>query len=99
MKPNSEKNYIEAVKYFREAAEKGHSRAQFNSGVCYANGNGVLKSYTNAAKWYRKAAEQGNSKAKRQCKDCLGKFTGDFEFFCINLTRGLVKNAYVWKFV
>ena len=68
MKPNREKNYIEAVKYFREAAEKGHSRAQFNSGVCYANGNGVLKSYTNAAKWYRKAAEQGHSEAINKLK-------------------------------
>lgn len=53
------KNYVEAVKWYRKAAEQGLAEAQYNLGVCYANGQGITQSYTEAVKWYRKAAEQG----------------------------------------
>ena len=32
-----------AVEWYREAAEQGHAGAQFNLGVCYANGEGMSK--------------------------------------------------------
>ena len=44
---------------FRQAAEQGHASAQFNLGVMYANGEGVLKDEAEAVRWYRMAAEQG----------------------------------------
>ncbi len=37
------KDYVEAVKWYRKAAEQNHAVAQVNLGVCYANGNGVVK--------------------------------------------------------
>ncbi len=34
---------VEAVTWYRKAAEQGHAEAQFNLGVCYFNGKGVVK--------------------------------------------------------
>ena len=47
-----------------ELAEKGIADAQYNLGVCYANGQGVAKNMAEAVRWYRKAAEQGHTKAQ-----------------------------------
>ncbi|MGO8839442.1 MAG: tetratricopeptide repeat protein [Limisphaerales bacterium] len=35
-------NYAEAAEWFLKAAAQGHALAQFNAGVCYWNGHGVL---------------------------------------------------------
>jgi tetratricopeptide (TPR) repeat protein len=59
-----EKNYTQAVVWFRKAAEKGLKEAQYNLGVCYASGTGVTKDYTQAVSWFRKAAEQGYAEAQ-----------------------------------
>ena len=61
----SEKIYPGAVKCFRQAAEQGHAEAQYNLGVCYANGCGVPKDLQPAIYWYTKAAEQGNEDAQK----------------------------------
>ena len=45
-------------------AEQGDANAQFNLGVMYANGEGVIQDYKQAVKWYRKAAEQGDATAQ-----------------------------------
>ena len=37
---------------------------QFNLGVAYGKGKGVLKDWNQAAHWYRKAAEQGQARAQ-----------------------------------
>lgn len=47
-----------------ERAQKGDVTAQFNLGVMYSRGDGVLKDSTEAVKWYRKAAEQGDADAQ-----------------------------------
>ena len=49
---------------YRTLAEKGNPIAQFNLGVCYANGRGVSLDYAQAVEWYRKAAEQGDARAQ-----------------------------------
>jgi hypothetical protein len=54
-----EKDYVEAVKWYRKAAEQGDAKAQLNLGASYAKGDGVNKDTVQATKWYRKAAEQG----------------------------------------
>lgn len=59
------KDYAEAVKWYRKAAEQGDAAAQCNLGFCYYYGKDVLQNYTEAVKWYRKAAEQGNARAQR----------------------------------
>ena len=60
----------EAVKWYRKSAEQGNSNAQFNLGLCYACGFGVLRNDVEAVKWYRKAAEQGHSDAQYELGDC-----------------------------
>lgn len=55
------KNYTEAAKNYRKAAEQGHADGQNNLGAMYLNGYGVTKDYAEAVKWYRKAAEQGHA--------------------------------------
>ena len=45
-------------------ANQGDADAQYNLGVMYANGRGVLQDYAEAAYWYRLAADQGLSQAQ-----------------------------------
>jgi len=45
-------------------AEKGDLIAQYNLGVIYRDGEGVLKDFKEAVKWFRKAAEQGYDDAQ-----------------------------------
>ena len=63
------KDYAEAVRWWRKAAEQGDADAQYNLGWCYANGEGVTKDVAEAVRWYRKAAEQGLAKAKIKLND------------------------------
>jgi len=56
--------YNNAIKWFRKAADQGHSGAQVALGDMYYKGEGVAKDYAEAVKWFRKAAEQGNSYAQ-----------------------------------
>jgi len=56
-----EKNYIEAVEWYRKSAEQGYAEGQANLGYMYSNGYGVTKDYAEAVKWYRKSAEQGDA--------------------------------------
>ena len=60
----SPENDAELVKQFREDADLGYPKAQFNLGVMHANGRGGLKNDVEAVKWYRKAAEQGLANAQ-----------------------------------
>ena len=62
--------YEQAVDFFRKAAEQGHATAQYNLGVCYYNGQGVIQDYKEAVKWYRKAAEQGYANAQNNLGGC-----------------------------
>ena len=58
------KDYVEAVKWWRKAAEQGDVFAQYNLGLSYRNGCGVPEDDTEAVKWFRKAAEQGDARAQ-----------------------------------
>ena len=50
---------VEAVRWYRLAAEQGLALAQYNLGVMYDNGEGVPEDDVEAVRWYRLAAEQG----------------------------------------
>ena len=52
------------MRWYRQAAEKGSAKAQFNLGNLYYKGEGVARNYGEAAKWYRRAAAQGNAEAQ-----------------------------------
>ena len=53
-----EKDYTEAVRWFRKAAEKGNDLAQCQLGIRYYDGGGVKTDYDEAVKWFKKAIEQ-----------------------------------------
>ena len=74
-------DYVEAVKWFRQAAEQGNARAQCNLGWCYEAGKGVTQSWEEAVKWYQKSAEQGNARAQNN----LG--------WCYQYGKGLTQNS------
>jgi TPR repeat protein len=52
------KDEVEAVKWYRKAAEQNLVKAQGCLGLCYETGHGVAKDDAEALKWYRKAGEQ-----------------------------------------
>ena len=58
------KDEAEAVKWYRKAAEQNVADAQYNLGVCYANGQGVTEDDAESVKWFRKAAEQNFADAQ-----------------------------------
>lgn len=55
---------VEAVKWYRLAANQGFSQSQYNLGVMYAKGLGVAQDNIEAVKWYRLAAQQGLSESQ-----------------------------------
>ena len=57
-------DYATALSEFVPLAEQGYASAQFNLGVMYYNGYGVLQDYKTAVKWYTLAAEQGYAYAQ-----------------------------------
>jgi TonB family protein len=61
----ADKDYHQAMIWFRKAAEKGDAAAQNNIGWLYKNGWGVQQDYAEAATWYRKAADQDNAFAEQ----------------------------------
>lgn len=52
-----ERNFSEALKWYRKSAAQGNPGAQNSLGQMYEDGEGVEQNYALAAKWYRKAAE------------------------------------------
>ncbi|MDR3357639.1 MAG: sel1 repeat family protein [Desulfovibrio sp.] len=53
------KDDAKAAKWFRKAAEQGHSDAQYDLGEMYATGGGVTKDDAKAAEWYGKSLSRG----------------------------------------
>jgi TPR repeat protein len=70
------KDQAEAVKWYRNAAEKNHAQAQFKLAVCYINGLGVARGVAEAVKWYRKAAEQNYALAQYSLGWCYAQGHG-----------------------
>ena len=58
------KNYTAAFPKIKQAAELGHTEANFYLGLMYERGKGVEKNYVEAVKYYRVAAEKGHDMAQ-----------------------------------
>jgi len=65
-------DYEKAFSEWEPLAEQGFSEAQYNLGLMYINGQGVLKDNKKAFYWYKKSAEQGNARGQYG----LGKMYG-----------------------
>lgn len=51
-----DENYMEALHWYRLAAEQGDEQAQYNIGWMHEEGKGVEKNTQQVIKWYRKSA-------------------------------------------
>ena len=56
--------------------ERYDASAQYNLGLCYANGTGVAKDEEEAVKWYRKAADQNLAEAQYNLGYCYANGQG-----------------------
>ena len=59
-----DRDFAEALVWYRRAAEQGLAAAQFNLGLMYAKGQGVPRDSGAAVAWFRRAAEKGHAGAQ-----------------------------------
>ncbi len=57
-------DYDKAFGYFRKSADRGDTDSQYNLGIMYDNGEGVLENDKEAVKWFKKATAQGHANAQ-----------------------------------
>ena len=65
-------DYKTAVKWYRVAAEQGNASAEFNLGLMYDNGKGVLQDYVRVQMWFNIAASSGDKVASKN-RDIVAK--------------------------
>jgi len=58
------RDFREAAKWYRKAAEQGLMIAQHHLGIAYLDGEGVSANDAEAARWLKRAAEQGFSRSQ-----------------------------------
>ena len=63
------RDYVEAVRWFRLAADQGFPDAQVNLGFNALFGQGLPQNDQNAARWFRLAADQGHANAQAMLGD------------------------------
>ena len=92
----AEKNYNEAIKWYRKAADQGSIFAQSQLGWIYFNGNGVERDDREAVKWHRQAAVQGDGYAQYQLGNHYARglgvredYTESFKWFSLAAEQGV----------
>jgi TPR repeat protein len=65
------------LKWYRKAAEQNFAQAQYDLGLCYANGEGVAKNHVEAYKWWTLSANQTNADAKKYLSVLEGSMSPD----------------------
>lgn len=70
------KDYAEAIRLARLAADKKHPKAMYRLGVIYESGHGIQRDGRLAAGWYRKAAEKGVAQAANRLAYLYGNGKG-----------------------
>lgn len=58
------KDYAEAMRWYRQAADQGYPTGEANIGYLYSKGFGVKQDFGEAVYWYRRAAEKGQVEAQ-----------------------------------
>jgi TPR repeat protein len=64
-----EKDYENALFWYKKASEHGHSYAQWKIGEMYNNGIGVGRDKDEAVFWYKKAAKLGNDSSQEKLNE------------------------------
>ena len=70
-------NRLEAIKYYLDAADRGHAGAMNDLGAVFEYGIGVPKNLATAIVWYERAAELGHAEAMTK----LGEFSENVSAF------------------
>jgi TPR repeat protein len=65
-----------ALRYYKQAAEKGHSIGQYNVGRSYETGRGVEMDAIEAAFWYQRSSHKGYRDAINALGNCYRKGFG-----------------------
>jgi TPR repeat protein len=68
-----DRDYGEAMTWYRKAADAGNATAMYNIGVLYENGFGVQMDSDKAVEWYKKAAAGNSEDAKAALKSLAAK--------------------------
>lgn len=63
--PNYKQDYVEARKWYEEAAKQGNVPALNNLGIIYAQGKGVKPDYKKAIKYFEQAAQSNFPNSQR----------------------------------
>lgn len=71
--PNDNAKFLDAMKWYQEAALAGHAGAMTNIGWLYASGYGVKQDCGLAKQWLVKAAAGGNQSAVNNLKSGIGR--------------------------
>lgn len=83
--------------YFQQAAEQGHTGAEYWLGSCYDEGEGVREDKYKAMEWYRKAAEKGYMYAQHDLAELiefeLGGMTEAFGWYKKAADQGHTESA------
>ncbi len=57
-------DYLQAAQWYQKAADQSHALAQFNLGVMYDRGQGILRDPVQSMMWIGKAAQLGDAGAQ-----------------------------------
>ena len=92
-----DRDYDEALKWFRKAADQGHVEAQYWVGYMYSYGIGMPENSAEALKWYRKAADQGHIEAQSRIGDmyCNGDGVPENTAEAVKWYRRAAKQGHV----
>jgi len=66
-------NQPKALGYYMASAEKGYADAEYEIGMAYANGVGVMPDMGKSVSWLSKASEHGNASAQVALADALAE--------------------------
>ena len=95
---------VQAVSWYRKAAEQGHADSQFTLAGMYYRGEGVPKDDGQMATWLRRAAEQGHALAQLGLGDLYARGVGVLQdyvqayvWFNLSATRGQDKAGLVQR--
>jgi len=62
-------DYADAMRWYRQAADKGDTNAMLNIGWLYKLGQGVPTDRAEARRWFTKAADGGNQGARDELRN------------------------------
>ena len=86
-------DFPHAIEWYLKAAEQNHILAQFNLGIMYANGQGVVPNESQAEIWFDRAARQQDPGAQHYLG--MRRYRASFEGTAQQMHESRIE-AYKW---